>query len=170
MHSDLRIAPDVLSEADDATLAWRVIEPACGAVNIYDGPAALDADLASLTAGQRALLALHWTVAEVCNGGFDQYFVNATADLAPEALAGFRRIGADRTAALLERALAAFPGGPPSRDREARMSALDALDGDERDALFEEFDERFYELMDAELYPRAATYVRAHPEEFIQAR
>jgi hypothetical protein len=170
MATDLRVSPDVLREADDGQLAWRVIAPAYDAVNIYDGPAALDADLAPLTPGQRALLALHWTVGEVCNGGFDQYFVNATGDLALEALAGLRRVGAAETAALLERVLGAFPGGPPPRDREARAEAMGALDDDARAALFEEFDERFYALMDAELYPRAAAYVRAHPEEFVLPR
>ena len=47
---------------------------------------------------------------------------------------------------------------------------MGALDDDARAALFEEFDERFYALMDAELYPRAAAYVRAHPEEFVLPR
>ena len=62
----------------------------------------------------------------------------------------------------------AFPGGAPPSDHEARIERLDALSDEVRDALFEEFDERFYALMDAELYPRAAAYVRAHPEEFVR--
>ena len=170
MSTDLRVTPDVLAEQDSGELAWRVIEPAYAAVRIYDGAAALDADLTALSPGQRALLALHWTVAEVCNGGFDQYFVNPTGDLASEALAGFRRIGATEAAGLLEQTLGAFPGGPPPRDRDARMASLDALDDEARDALFEELDERFYALLDTELYPRAAAYVRAHPEEFVRFR
>lgn len=169
MNTDLRVAPEVLLEADDGELAWRVIEPAYNAVSIYDGQAALDADLALLSAGQRALLALHWTVAEICNGGFDQVFINPTGGLAPEALAGFRRIDVSQTAALFEEALNAFPGGPPARDRDARVAALDALGDEGREGGGEEFDQRFYALMDAELYPRATAYVRAQAGEFVRS-
>lgn len=165
---DLRVERSVLDEPDDAELAWRAIERVYDAVDIHVGASALDAQLARLTAGQRALLALHWTVAEVSNGGFDQFFLNSTGDLADEALAGFRHIGADRSAALLEQLFATFPGGRPSRDQEARASFLESLDDEERDARFETHDEAFYELTESELYPRAGAYVRAHPQEFVR--
>ena len=35
-------------------------------------------------------------------------------------------------------------------------------------ARYEPLEERFYELVDAEIYPRAAAYVRAHPGEFTR--
>ena len=168
LGADLRVQRNVLDETDDAELAWRVIEQVYDAVDIHDGAAALDAQLARLTAGQRALLALHWTVAEVDNGGFDQYFMNSTGDLAHEALAGFRLIGAERSAALLERVFKAFPGGKPPRDQDARAALLDALSDDERDGRFESHDDAFYELVDSELYPRAGAYVRAHPQDFVR--
>jgi len=93
--ADFRVPPDVLDTTDDADLAWRCIERAYEMVSIHDGPAVLDAGMARLTAGQRALLALHWIAGEVCNGGFDQFFMNPTGDIAAEALSGFRRIGAN---------------------------------------------------------------------------
>lgn len=164
---DFRVARDVLDETNPDALVWRVIQPAFEAVSIYGGPASIDEQLASLTPGQRAILALHWTVSEVSNGGFDQYFMNPTGDLAFEARAGFERIGADRTAALVDRAFAAFPGGSVPRDTDRRARLLESLDDDRRDELFETVDEEFYSLMDSELYPRAVEYIRAHPAEFI---
>ena len=166
--ADFRVPPDVLDTTDDADLAWRCIERAYEMVSIHDGPAVLDAGMARLTAGQRALLALHWIAGEVCNGGFDQFFMNPTGDIAAEALSGFRRIGATGGSELMVEVFRAFPGGPPPRDQEWRIAALDALNDDARDDLFEEFDDRFYTLMDSELYPRAAAYVRSHPEEFVR--
>ena len=74
MHTDLRVSVDSLDEEDDADLIWRVIAPAYEAVGLYDGPEAVGRDLISLTSGQRALLAMHWCVAETLNGGFDQFF------------------------------------------------------------------------------------------------
>jgi hypothetical protein len=165
---DFRVQKDVLhgSGADD--LVWRVIQPAYDSVNIYEGRDVLDLQLALLTPGQRALLALHWTVAEVSNGGFDQFFVNPTGDLADEARKGFQRIGAERAAQLLDRVLATFPGGSPPRNRDARIEVLEAMDEDEREELFKAFDQEFYDLLDAELYERADAYIHAHPSEFVQ--
>jgi hypothetical protein len=165
---DLRVQRSVLADAAEDEIIWRVIQPAYDAVSIYDGPAVLDSQLASLTPGQRALLSIYWTDAEVSNGGFDQYFFNSTGDLAYEAIAGFKRIGAARTAQLLERVLASFPGGPPSRDRDARAEILDEIDEDKRDELFEVLDQEFYDLLEAEVYVRANLYVREHPAEFFQ--
>ena len=73
--------------------AWAVIAPAYDAVSFSDGPAVLAESLRALTPGQRALLALHWCVAEVSNGGFDQFFSNSTGVLAPEGAAAFRALG-----------------------------------------------------------------------------
>jgi hypothetical protein len=73
---DLRVDRAVLAESDAATLAWAVIEPAYNAVSFYDGLDVFAASMSPLTPGQRALLALHWCVAEVSNGGFDQFFLN----------------------------------------------------------------------------------------------
>ena len=165
---DFRVTRDVLAEASVDELVWRVIQPAYDAVSIYDGPEVLDRHLAPLTPGQRALLALHWTVAEVGNGGFDQYFINPTGDLASEARAGFERIQATRAAQLLDRVFKAFPGGSLPRDRDDRAALLEALDEDQRDQLFESLDQEFYSLIDSELYPRANDYIRAHPEEFVR--
>lgn len=166
MPLDLRVPRDVLEEAGD-DLSWKVVAPAWDHVNIYEGARELAETLAPMTAGQRALLALHWCVSEVCNGGFDQFFTNPTGILAPEALEGARLVGAGRTAELIARACAVFPGGHPSRDRAEREDFLETLDEDEREEAFASLDEPFYELMDSELYPRADAYVRAHPGEFF---
>lgn len=160
-HADLRVPAARLAGADDAELAWRVIEPAYAAVSLHDGPEALATQLGRLTAGQRALFALHWCVAETSNGGFDQFFTNPSGLLADEARAGFERIGAPEAARLLDRAYALLASRPD--------------EGDDHDARFEAYleryaplEERFHDLVDAELYPRAAAYVRAHPDEFTR--
>ena len=167
---DLRVPPNVLDGADDAELAWRVIGPAYDAVSIHDGPAALAADLARLTPGQRALLALHWCVSEVSNGGFDQFFTNPSGLLVDEALAGFDRIGAREAAAVLREALELFATRPEPGD-----PAEPAFDDDEDEVAFDAYrarheplEDRFYDLVDEELYPRAAAYVRAHRGDFVR--
>ena len=171
MNADLRVPADCLEIEDDADLAWRVIEPAYEAVNIYDGPEVLAADLARLTPGQRALLALHWCVSETMNGGFDQFFTNPSGLLMDEATAGFERIGAREAAGILTEArhiLASRPWAPGAAGSDPEMEDEDRFEA--YLARYEPLEERFYTLVDDELYPRAAAYVRAHPHEFVAQR
>ena len=170
MSPDLRVASEHLAGADDADLAWRVIEPAYDAVSIYDGPEALAAPLRELTGGQRALLALHWCVSETLNGGLDQFFANPSGLLADEARAAFERIGVPAAATLLEEAGAIFALRPaaPDPDDPGFDEADDAGEFDAYRERYEPLEERFYALVDTVIYPHAAAYVRAHPAEFTR--
>jgi hypothetical protein len=172
MMADLRVPADCLESVGDADLAWRVIERAYAAVDLYDGPEVLAADLARLTPGQRALLALHWCVAETSNGGFDQLFTNPSGLLVDEVRSAFERIGAMEAAGVLaeaRRLLASRPREPDAAD----PGCDETEDADRFEAYlarYEPLEERFHALMDHELYPRAAAYVRAHPQEFVEQR
>lgn len=170
MSSDLRVPSAHLAGADGADLAWRVIEPVYNAVSIYDGPEVLAAHLQSLTAGQRALLALHWCVTETMNGGFDQFFTNPSGLLAEEARIGVERLAVPEAAELLTEAHAILDGRPAEADLE--NPDFDEAEGADRfDAYLARYallEERFYVLVDGELYGRVAAYVRSHPEEFIR--
>jgi hypothetical protein len=168
MSSDLRVAPSQLETSDAAELVWRVIEPAWNAVNIYDGPEALATDLAPLSPGQRALLALHWCISEVSNGGFDQFFTNPSGLLADNAADGLARIGASESVRILREAIDIFASRPasPELDDPAFDEAADAEAFDAYRARHAPLEDRFYELIETELYPLAARYVREHAEEF----
>ena len=170
MSSDLRVPAHYLDEEDDAELTWRVIAPAYDAVSLDDGAEAVARDLERLTAGQRALLAVHWCVSETLNGGFDQFFTNPSGLLFDEALTGFGRIGVPQGASILRAARKLLASRPPEADTNA--PGFDEADDAERFdaylAQYEPLQERFEALIDGELYVRAATYVRSHPEEFVQ--
>ena len=168
MNSDLRVPASSLAGADDAELAWRVIEPAYEAVSIYDGPEALAGQLRPLTGGQRALLALHWCVSETMNGGFDQFFTSPGGLLADEARGALERIGVPEAASLLDQARGLFASRPAEADPDdpAFDEVQDAERFDAYRAQYDPLEERFYALVDAEIYPQAAAYVRAHPDEF----
>ena len=86
-------------------------------------------------------------VAEVMNGGFDQYFFNSAGDDAPAAIQALNAIGAAKTAALLAKACATFLGGRPSPDWFKRQA--DLLDRvNPRFEVFEELDKAFYAYPD----------------------
>ncbi len=133
-------------------------------------PYAPDERLDELTPGQRALYALHWVRAEVCNGGFDQCFSNSTGYLMPEAIDGARRLGSSEWSELLTDA-AAVLGNPFPPGRDERNERLDALLS-AQELVLEECDSRMYDL-DAEpatnLDTLIARYVTQHPDEFYIA-
>jgi hypothetical protein len=109
-----------------AISAWSLIEPYCDSVSIYDGPEVFLEGFSKLPLPSQHLFAVHWCNSEICNGGFYQFFDNSTGILAPEALEGFRAIGADACAELLNRAMNMF-GQPYPRERDAREDCLAIL-------------------------------------------
>ena len=132
---------------------WEHVEPFWETVSIYDGPEEFLLHFTEVPEHAAHLFALHWCASEICNGGFRQFFFNSTGVLAPEAVAGFRAIGMERTAVVVAAAMASF-GEPYPRDREERQDALDALEpgdaGDGGDGPFSDLDSQFYDLLGSE--------------------
>jgi hypothetical protein len=104
---------------------------------------------------EQAIYSIWWLEAEVNNGGFHQYFWNSAGDNANVALESLRDIGANETATLLQTAIdIAFEGKfpMPREERQAQLevdedSKMDSLG--ELDSVFYEYNENFYELLDA---------------------
>jgi hypothetical protein len=129
------------------TAAWRVIEPHWKVVSIYDGPISFLEGLERLPESAQHLLAIWWCDAEVCNGGFHQFFLNSTGVLAPEAFEGFQAVGLDEFAKLAEAAISKFDV-PYPRDSVTRCNVLSTLEnpGKRREQWdpFFELDNRYY--------------------------
>jgi len=106
-----------------------------------------------------------WAVeGEVNNGGFEQYFINSSAETARFVVEAFNTIGAPKTADICRRAIAiAFPSGLPSDAASISDSSSDFSD-DIREKL-SALDNEFF------AYPHNLTellfaYVSKFPEEF----
>jgi hypothetical protein len=65
--------------------------------------------------------------AEVNNGGFDQFFFNSAGDNSRSTIEALEMVGAKRTAEIVRRACARFPGGMPPEDRFTRQDALEEV-------------------------------------------
>lgn len=82
-------------------------------------------------------------LAEVNNGGFDQYFFNSSGDNAEETIHALEIIGATKTAALLWQACLKFPGGMPPIDLSIRRRLmLESVSPESNE--FDQLDEEFY--------------------------
>lgn len=111
------------TEEDDF---WPHIAEAFDQVDIYQTGEVFLETAAQFPEWKIDLLAIHWTDSEVTNGGLEQYFYNGTGILAPEAVAGFRKIGRNDFADVLQEAVDLL-GEPYPRDREARFERLTQL-------------------------------------------
>jgi hypothetical protein len=78
---------------------------------------------------------------EVNNGGFDQFFFNSAGDRAADSIEALEAIGAHKTADIVRRACARFPGGMPPADRFARQEVLEIVSPDSE--AFEDEDQAF---------------------------
>jgi hypothetical protein len=81
--------------------------------------------------------------AEVCNGGFNQYFFGSAGDRAGATLEALTAIGALGSMAILASACSLFPGGFTAAGQAERRQQLDAIDPDSE--LFAAIDAQFQE-------------------------
>jgi len=154
---ELRVDDAVLSGDD----AFAIIEPVYWSANIYDSLQEYEASLQSFSRPQRLLNALHWYIAEVNNGGHDQFYANSTGIVWPDALAAFEAIGVPDGAEIIRESTERL-GGPPSREREERNRQLEQLEAD-----FEDLDNRFYALQEqVNLDAKMLEYARRQSTEF----
>jgi hypothetical protein len=107
---------------------WDQIEQAFEDVDIYKTYEVFKQGAAKYPEWKIDILAVHWTMSEVVNGGLKQYFSNSTGILAPEAVLGFQRVGKPELAAALQKAMALL-GEPYPRERKERGERLAALTG-----------------------------------------
>jgi hypothetical protein len=117
-------------EREPGDLAGAVLAPVQKAVKLGDGEAFARV-LAALRPDERYLYAVFWCDAEVCNGGFHQFYANSTGVVAPEATEGFDALGLHECAALVRDTMRFFGARYP-RERETRCELLDRVRGDTR--------------------------------------
>jgi len=121
-------------------------------------------DFANQSTPQKVFSSIWALESEVNNGGFAQYFVNSSCEIASFVAEALDTIGAPRTADICRRAIArAFPAGLPSTPSDISTAAADFSD-EILDSL-ETLDGEFFE------YPHNLTdllfcYVSKHAEEF----
>ncbi len=118
----------------------------------------------SLTAAERVVFSLDALEREVNNGGFRQYFENSSGDHCLDAPIALRALGAPKFAAMVERALALFPGGQPASDRSERQRQMLTW-GPVQESALEALDSEFFTYPEP-LAQLERAYVAAHQDAF----
>jgi hypothetical protein len=128
---------------------WWHIDAAYREVNIYDGVEAFQASYAPLPGHIKDLVAAHWFLSEVANGGVMQFFINPTGVLAPECLAAFANLGLNEVAAILEKCVAKLGPSYP-RDHDERVARVVKIIGSEDPSVI--FSATLFAKEESELY------------------
>ena len=137
-----------------------VIEPMWFTVSIYDDEQRYNADLSKYSLPQRYIFAIQWYLAEVYNGGHDQFFFNSTGIVWRDALEDFRVIGMEKCADILDEA-ARRMGGAPSMDREEHWEQQEQYNAE-----FDDLDSRLYNVDEIELHTAMLDYMVKNAESF----
>jgi hypothetical protein len=121
--------------------------------------------LEQLPVGIRTIFATWAVDAEVCNGGFNQFFYNRDPALAGQALAAYELLGAEDYADVMRAAIATWE---VERDGLARFhdaGTLEAFSESYRHTELGAIDQRYYALADR-IYTFWSAFVRDRPELF----
>jgi hypothetical protein len=97
---------------------WDRIKKPFGEVSVHDSSDAFLRTFSQLPIYVGDLLATHWALSEISNGGLHQLFRNPTGVLVPEAVQGFERMGLSDVADLIRRAMTHFGQVYPREQRE----------------------------------------------------
>jgi hypothetical protein len=159
------LAKEQVMHVTDATIAgndyMEVINPVWYSVSIYDGKAQYEKDLSRFSKEQRHVFACAWYLAEVNNGGHDQFYFNSTGIVWKDAQEGFTAIGLKEFADLVAESARRL-GGAPSFDRQERGTQLE-----KSKAEFGDLDDRLYELEDKiDEEKKFMEYIRANRTKF----
>ena len=141
---------------------FAVIEPVFLFVSIYDGPRRYENDLAKFSTEQRLVLAYHWYLSEVNNGGHDQFYYNSTGIVWPDALKAFRELGHSEVVAIIDASLSRL-GGNPSLDRDERLEQLEQMNPN-----FEDLDQELFRVEErADFDEKVLEFIRTNRESFL---
>ena len=152
----IKIDDEVINQHDDP---FEIIAPVWWTVTIYDDEKKYNESLAVFSKEQRHIYAILWYLAEVENGGHDQFYFNSTGIVWKDALSGFKELGLDEVVEIITEA-ASLMGGEPSLDRTTRQTQLDTYEPD-----FSDLDSRIYEL-DEKIYEGIYQYILKNRSAF----
>jgi len=126
----------------------------------------------AFTTEQVGLFAAFWCNAEVCNGGFYQFFRNSTGIVGPEAAAGLTMLGLSPAARIVEEAMVML-GAPFPRDWKRRSAVLEKIHKPEdlraERSPFERQDNAFYKIPGMSHFSKLADdFVRSRMDRFFR--
>ena len=139
-----------------------IVEPMWWEIDIYKDYQRYEESCKKFSKEQRYLFAMTWLFSAVHNGGFHQFFWNATGMVWQDALKGFALISSKKLLEIADKVTKVY-GKAPSFDRLERQRDLD---NDEMYEALDKVDTEFY-AMDLEEYNKVFYWVKENKEKFV---
>jgi hypothetical protein len=160
------LTAEILQATPDAGLEQAVLDYIFHQIDRSGEDAAVV--VPALPEGLQMVFATWLVESEVSNGGFPQFFWNPASEFAVEALYGYRMLGAQRHAAILETALATYIRERPQLERFRGGGTPDDFAAWAAYSALGTLDWQFWSLATAE-DPHALRihYIRTHLDEFV---
>ncbi|TNE79852.1 MAG: DUF4375 domain-containing protein [Bacteroidetes bacterium] len=121
-------------------------------------------EMESLTDAQKLFYYNQCLEREVNNGGFSQYFFNASGDFAHQTVQSLKTIGANKTADILKKAIDQFPNSNVPEDRTERQDVISQIQ-ETAEVVWEELDQKFFSYED-DLNALNIEFVRKNKDKF----
>jgi hypothetical protein len=125
-------------------------------------------ELGAITKPQQTLCLAYEFIRKVNNGGFNQYFSNASGNHAHQSLGALWTIGAINCASLLQRAISVWPDELVPKDWETRRNVLEDI-LEKVDATWVECDSSVYNGRES-ITQLLLFYIDLQPEEFDEQK
>jgi hypothetical protein len=104
-------------------------------------------DISNLNDHQKLFYLNQTLEREINNGGFNQYFRNASGDHAHETILSLKAIGAEKTADILQNAIDQFPNKIVPKDRDERAEIIEEIEDNAKE-VWDILDQKFYKYED----------------------
>ena len=153
---------------DDDQVEDAVFERVSG--RIQGEPSTWHQQLASLGSGPSMVYATRVVEGEVFNGGFNQLFFNSSRGAVCDAVAGYRLIGADRHADLVDEAIKVHVAERKKLEPILKDRTLEGFSESYKHTELRPLDDKFYEMDRAKAEDVSALrirYIRSHLTEFV---
>ena len=152
-------------KVDDAIINKKevgtIMNPVWFNVSIYDGENKYIEDLAAFSKEQRLILAILWYLAEVNNGGHEQFYDNSAGIVWEDTKLAFQELGIEEAVNIITESVKRL-GGNPSKNRETRQKELVRIK-----PKFDDLDDNFYKLEEKiDMDEKIMEYIVNHRTEF----
>ena len=139
---------------------YQLLEPMYDLIDLSDN-LTYECTAKQFSRPMRLIFAVDSYMAEVYNGGHDQFFFNSTGVVWRDALEGLEAIGAQAAASILKRAIGRIDCEIPD-DADERRKMMDDLE----DGIFEEDDQAFYDMSE-NIEELEKIYIQQNANAFI---
>lgn len=139
---------------------YQLLEPMYDLIDLSDN-LTYECTAKQFSRPMRLIFAVDSYMAEVYNGGHDQFFFNSTGVVWKDALEGLEAIGAQEAASIFKRVIGRIDCEIPD-DADERRKMMDDLE----DGIFEEDDQAFYD-MSGNIEELVKIYIQQKANAFI---